>query len=159
MTGILLVAVAVVAAVPSAQEAKDTDGALIAAYIADAKAVARSRYDREFYLDTRDVEALAAILEERRARYSRAPQPKATVTAEVKRWGAVLGEIVRSKWEAAHWARAKEQNLEYGYSMYVPLDGGTWLECNIFDFVEGLLTRPRISKLTIEQALSLYIVD
>ena len=56
-------------------------------------------------------------------------------------------------------SKAKEHNLDYGYSMYVPLEGGTWLEANVFDFVEGLLTRPRTSTLTIEQTLSLYVVD
>ena len=120
---------------------------------------AMTEYGVELHLDTRDIVGVAAILGRVRDRHMKTPLSGKNLATEVRRWGAVLGEILRSKWKAAHWGPSKEHNREYLYSVYVPLEGGDWLESNEFDLAEEFITNTASTTLTIQQVLALHFVD
>lgn len=130
----------------------------VEAHVVEAREVARSEYGLILHLDWRDVGGLATILERIRDRNAKAPIPEETLRAEVYRWGSVLGEIQLSIWSRAHWGPSREHNKAYSHSVYVPLEGGGWLESNEFDLAERLITAAS-SELTIRQTLTLHLLD
>jgi hypothetical protein len=158
--GILSMVLASLCSSDTALPARGGDSAdrAIAAYVADARATAQSRYRVRLVLDTRDLDALAAILSSLQERHKRSPLSRAALVQETKRWGALLGEILRSIYDTAYWGGCKQYDHAYSYSLYVPLESGGWLEANVFDFAERLITGKN-SKFTIRQELTLYLLD
>jgi hypothetical protein len=131
----------------------------VKAWVDDASAVARSEYRLELTLGSRDISRVSDILRTLRDRYAQQPLEVEALRQEVVRWGAVLGEIQGSHWSTAHWGRSKERNRAYGYSVYVPLEGGGWLESNEIDLAEGLITKAMFREMTIREALTLHFFD
>lgn len=153
---VAVVPLAFTVAVPAAQAQRANSR--VEAYVLEARTVAQSKYGLALHLDTRDLEGVAAILEDIRGRHAKTPLNDESLAAEVRRWGAVLGEIQLSIWGKAHWGPSKERNQAYSHSVYVPLEGGGWLESNEFDLVEGLITG-KSSELMIRQILTLHFLD
>lgn len=153
------VALTLVALIPSPLiGAAEGPSTAVSAYVAEAQSVALREHDVQLHLDSRDIAGLATILEQIRNRHMQVPLAEKALVAEVYRWGAVLGEIQRSHWKRAYWGRSRDRNRKYYYSVYVPLEGGDWLESNEFDLVEGFITKPT-TDLTIQQTLWLHLLD
>ncbi len=128
----------------------------VVAWLADARRVARSSHRTELFLDLRDADTLGPIVRRVHDRHASSPLTPNELHTEVSRWGAACGQVAGSLFSPCHWGPAKEHNLRYGYSMFIPLEGGGWIEDTCFEHIERLITEPEPANgLTIEAALAL----
>ena len=155
-----VLAIALALALPVSVASQDLD-AQVARALSDAKAVARSRTGLELQVEPDGTALLARILEALRSQHRRQPLSRSALREEVIRWGTALGEILRISYPEAHWAESNTHNRKYGRSVFVPLEGGGWLESDDLDLVEHLITgRGGVPPgLPIETALNLHLLD
>jgi hypothetical protein len=128
-------------------------------WLLDAKRVARERHQIRLFLDQRDVDVLGGILQSVHDRHVHTPLNAAGLRAEVSRWGAVCSLMVSTIHSPCRWDKAKNRNLGYGHSLFVPLDDGGWTEDDCFDLVDSLIREGRRGRVTIEGQLTLHFLD
>jgi hypothetical protein len=152
----------------SLESAPDVAGARLQApaelveWLTDAKRVARAEHGVSLFLDSRDADVLPTIVDRVRARHIQSPLAPDVLRSEVSRWGAACGQIVAAIFSPCHWGPAKDRNLGYGHSLWVPTGDGPddWLEDDCFDLVERLITEPeRADGLAPGRRLGLHFLD
>jgi hypothetical protein len=130
---------------------------MAAELVVEARVVAKQR-GVCLELDDRDVPSLAKMLDDLRARWAAGKLSPAELGQEARLWSAVLGEIVKRVYPAAEWRRAQQRNRRCGISLYVPVEGGTWLESDECEMIERLIREP-LKGITVEQRLTLHILE
>jgi len=142
LQGATLAALALLIGMPGCSPGQRNAPNPVAGWLAEGKRVAAETHQVELFLDSRDADTLGGIVTRVNERNAQSPLQPAELRAEVCRWGAVCGQVVASLF-GGRWGEAKERNLRYGYSIWVPVSGGGWYEKDCFDVVEYLITSPQ----------------